>query len=432
MSMTRAPLVAQTSGQQRPLAAVRAFVASLRSAALRVGRPQSCPWLEAEVRGKPQCCGSPITPGREAHSRRLAAAVDATKRAWLLLARLPLSARASAPGRRARDLAIEASAGRRYQGVVVYLLPLLLAASLPALAACSSAAEYPAKPVQMVLMDPAGGPTDQVARLLIEAAKPYFPQPIAPIARPGGAGTVAAVEVVQAAPDGYTIGLQAVGAMALQPHRSDLPYKTVDDYRPVINLVYQPLVFAVKSDTPWHTMAELIEHAKTNPGQVRVGIPGAGTIAQINLDLLAEQSGAKFNVVPFNGASDLIKALLTGDVAGAVVGPPGLVSPAQTGMVRVLAAFEAKRDLAFPDAPTFRELGYDITLGGYFFIIAPKGTPDAIVQRLHDAFKQALETESFRQAAGRAGFVLDYMGPADLTRRLQDDYLLFGRMVGRQ
>ncbi len=349
----------------------------------------------------------------------------------MAMAHPPRPAKAWTSERAARNSGVEASAGRRYKGVVSYLLPLLLAALLPTLAACSSAAEYPAKPVQMILMDPAGGPTDQVARLLIEAAKPHFPQPIMPVARPGGAGTVAAVEVVQAAPDGYTIGLQAVGAMALQPQRSNLPYKTVEDYRPVINLVYQPLVFAVKADTPWHTMAELLAYAKANPGKVQVGIPGAGTIAQVNLDLLAEQSGAQFNVVPFGGASDLVKALLSGDVQGAVVGPPGLVSPVQTGMVRVLAAFEAKRDLAFPAAPTFREMGHDITLGGYFFVIAPKGTPDSVVRRLHDAFKPALETESFRQAASRAGFVVDYMGPEDLKRRLQDDYLLFGKMTGK-
>ena len=305
---------------------------------------------------------------------------------------------------------------------------MLLATAL--LAACAQpAASYPEKPVTMIVLDPAGGATDQAARPLVEAAKPYFPQPIAIVNRPGGGGTVAASEVVQAKPDGYTIGLQAVGAMALQPQRVALPYKTVADYRPVINLVYQPLVFAVRADAPWRTMAELLAYAKANPSKVRVGIPGVGTIAEIIVAQLRAQAGADLRQVPFTSAPETVTALLGGQMEAAIVGTPPLVGQVQAGRLRVLGVFEEQRDPVFPDAPTLRELGYDITLGGYFFIIAPKGTPDAVVQTLHDAFKRALESESFQKAAKASGFVVDYRGPADLTSRLERDYAVFGEMA---
>lgn len=116
-----------------------------------------------------------------------------------------------------------------------------------AVGACTQASgAYPRRPVEIVTLDPAGGPTDIVARVLADSAQPSFPQLLVVVNKPGGAGTIAAAQVVRAEPDGYTIGLQAVGPMALQPHRTEQPYGTVDDYRPVINLVRQPLVLAVR------------------------------------------------------------------------------------------------------------------------------------------------------------------------------------------
>jgi tripartite-type tricarboxylate transporter receptor subunit TctC len=218
--------------------------------------------------------------------------------------------------------------------------------------------------------------------------------------------------------------------MALQPYRSALPYKSPDDYRAVINLVRQPLVLAVRADAPWTSLQAFLDAARGQPGRLRAGLPGAGTIADVNLDLLGENGGPTFARVHFNSAPDAVRALLGGDVEAVVVGPPGLISPVRAGTARVLGAFEAERNANFPDAPTFREVGHDITLGGYFFVIAPKDTPDRIVETLHSVFKKAMESEQFRTITSRSGFVLDYQGPDDLRRRLADDYALFGRLVG--
>ncbi len=288
---------------------------------------------------------------------------------------------------------------------------------------------YPEKPVTMVVPFPAGGTVDLVARALVEAAKPYFPQPIAIVNRPGGAGTIGAAELAQARPDGYTIGLIPVGPVAVQPHRGELPYRGPDDLRPVIKVVRLPVVFAVRADAPWKTMTELLEYARANPGRVRVGHGGVGTINHIDLELLKLQAGVDMTHVPFSGAPESNSALLGGHIEAVVPHPDQVVEHVRAGRMRVLAVFEPQRNRLFPEAPTFRELGYYITLAPYYFVATPKNVSDDILNFLHDAFKKATETDSFRRFVDDNSLVLDYAGPEELARQLRLDYEFYAEIV---
>lgn len=288
---------------------------------------------------------------------------------------------------------------------------------------------YPEKPVTMVVPFPAGGTVDLVARALVEAAKPYFPQPIAVVNRPGGAGTVGTAELVQARPDGYTIGLIPVGPVAVQPHRSELPYRGPDDIRPVVKVVRLPVVFAVRADAPWKTMRELLDYARANPGQIRVGHGGIGTINHIDLELLKLQAGADMTQVPFSGAPESNSALLGGHIEAVVPHPDQVLEHVRAGRMRVLAVFEERRNRLFPYAPTFRELGYDITLAPYYFVAAPKGVPDDVVSFLHDVFKKAMDADSFRKFVDDNSLVLDYAGPDELARQLRNDYQFYAEII---
>jgi tripartite-type tricarboxylate transporter receptor subunit TctC len=308
-------------------------------------------------------------------------------------------------------------------------MSLVLALLLLAAGCQTGGSVYPDKPVTVVVLDPAGGPTDLVARQLAEVVKPHFSQPFVVVNRPGGAGTIAAAEVAKAAPDGYTIGLQAVGPLALQPHRNQLPYQGPQDFAPIIRLVDQPLVLAARANAPWQTANDLLAHAKANPKRVRVAIPGAGTIAQLALAELQRQTGAAFAAVPFGSAGEAVLALLGGEVEAAVVGPPTLVAHVQAGRAKVLGVLEAQRDPLFPTVPSLREQGYDITLGGYFCVVAPPGTPAPIVTRLHDAFQKALASPEFQKTAAAAGLVPDYAGPEALGEQLRRDFALYGELV---
>ncbi len=306
---------------------------------------------------------------------------------------------------------------------------LLLFLALLAVGCGQQGGSYPQRPVELYVLDPAGGATDIVARALADGAQAELGQPLVVVNKPGGAGTIAASEMIKAPADGYTIALEAVGPMALQPHRTELPYKTVDDYATVINLVRQPLVMAVGAKTPYQSLGELLDAAKAKPESIKMGLPGTGTIAEINLDLLDEQAGVRFQRVRLNNAPEALRALLAGDVDGVIIGPPVLISPVKAGTARVLGTFEAERNPNFPEAPAFRELGIDITLGGYFFIIAPKGTPESVLFKLHSVFKKVSEQEKFRDLMSKSGMVMDYQNGLQLRDRLKADYDMFGRLV---
>lgn len=284
------------------------------------------------------------------------------------------------------------------------------------------AAEYPERPVTLICPFPAGGAMDIVARNLVEAMKRHFPKPVAVVNRPGAAGTIGNAEVVQARPDGYTIGISAVAVLTVQPHRTDLPYKTPDDYEPMIKLVNLPIVLAVKADAPWKSAREFLEAARSQPGKLRVGSPGVGTILHLNLEALKIEAKVDLTHVPFAGGAESVPALLGGHVEGLQVHPSEILPHVQAGKARVLAVYEEKRNPLFPEAPTFRELGYDLTLGVYYLLIAPKGTLAAIVKTLHDAAKRAADEPVFVNMAKTRGYAINYKGPEALKQELWDSY----------
>lgn len=286
----------------------------------------------------------------------------------------------------------------------------------PALAA------YPERPVTMICPFPAGGAMDIVGRHLAEAMKPHFPKPIAVINRVGAGGTIGNTEAVQARPDGYTIAISAAAVLTVQPHRTDLPYKGPDDYEPIIKLVNLPVVFAVRADSPAKTMRDFIEMARVAPGKLRVGSPGLGTILHLDLESLKAEAKVDITHVPFGGGAESVPALLGGHVDGLSVHPSEIGPHVQAGKARVLAVFQEQRNALYPDAPTFRELGHDITLGVYYALIAPKGTPPAVLKTIHDAAKKAMEEASFVAMAKARGYTIEYKGPEALRQDLWDSY----------
>jgi tripartite-type tricarboxylate transporter receptor subunit TctC len=263
---------------------------------------------------------------------------------------------------------------------------------------------------------------DTVARGLSEAMKKTFPRPLVVVNRPGAAGTIGNAEVVQARADGYTIGISAHAVLTVQPHLTDLPYKGPDTYAPIIKLVNLAIVLAVRNDAPWRTAQEFLSAARQAPGRLRVSSPGIGTILHLNLEELKGRAGVDLTHVPFAGNAEAIPALLGGHVEAGMLHPGEIVGHVQAGKARVLMVFEAKRDPLFPDAPTARELGHDITLGVYYLLIAPKGTPAGAVQAVHDAARRALEDPGFATMAKGRGFEIDYLGPEAMTQELWESF----------
>ena len=299
------------------------------------------------------------------------------------------------------------------------------------LAVVPAAAQYPDRPVTLLSGYPAGGMVDIVARHLAEGIKGRFPKGVVVLNRSGAGGAVAAAEVAVGKPDGYAIVLTPLSTLVIQPQILDLRYKTPDDYEPIINVVsYYPLL-VVKPDAPWRDARAFIEAAKRNPGQLRVGSPGEGTSSHLNLEALMHAAGVKLTHIPYRGWGESSPALLGGHIE-AVVAQPGEAKPMVEGKkMRALVVFQQSRHPAFPDAPTAKELGWDVANGVWFLLMAPKGTPANVVKYIHDAVKPAIEDPAFAKAMELRGIDVDYR-PADKLRAdLWREYKLHTEILRR-
>jgi tripartite-type tricarboxylate transporter receptor subunit TctC len=301
------------------------------------------------------------------------------------------------------------------------MIRLLLAAAALAIAA-PVAAQYPSKPVTFLAGYPPGGLVDVVVRLVAEGMKSKFPNGLNVVNRPGAAGSVAVAELARSAPDGYTIILTPHSALVIAAQLQNLAYKTPDDYDPFINLVsYYPMI-AVRSESQYKTIQELVADARSNPGKLRVGSPGEGTSSHLNLEEFMRQTGTKMIHVPFQGWAQSSPALLGGHIE-AVVAQPGELKGAVDGRrMRVLVNFRPARLQSFADVPTAKELGWDVANGVWYLLLAPKGTPAPVVKYIHDAAKVAIEEPKFAADMANRGIDVDYRPGSSLRADLWREY----------
>jgi tripartite-type tricarboxylate transporter receptor subunit TctC len=292
---------------------------------------------------------------------------------------------------------------------------------------------YPRKSIKFICAVSAGAAADLTGRALVEAVKQFLPQPVAVINKPGGAGSVGTAEVVQSAPDGYTLGQGYGPAVCLQPYlNKDLPYKGPADIQAVISMGKAPIVIACRGDAPWKTLKEMIAYAKANPGKIRAGSAGIGSISHIMLEELKRAAGVDITHVPFAGSAPSVPALLGGHIEISLANPTPFLPHVHSGAMKALAVFEDKRIDVFPDTPTVEELGYAVhNLGSYYFVFAPKGTPKNAVQVLYEAFLKAEKTGAYQKWCKDNGILLDYKGPDDLKKVLDSDYAFYAGLIKR-
>ena len=307
----------------------------------------------------------------------------------------------------------------------------LLAALITIVVALPVAAQYPEKPVTMFAGYPPGGLLDVVARLVAEGMKPRFPKGLNVVNRPGAAGSVAVAEMARSAPDGYTIITTPHSALVIAPQQQELSYKTPDDYDPVLNLVaYYPMI-AVRTDSEYKSIQDLVADAKANPGKIRVGSPGEGTSSHLNLEELMFRSGAKMIHVPFQGWAQSSPALLGGHIEALVAQPGELKGQVEGKRMRVLVNFRPQRLPSFPEVPTAKELGWDVANGVWYLILAPKGTPAGAMRYLHDAAKAAIDDPKFAADMANRGIDVDYRPGATLKTDLWREYKLHTDILRR-
>ncbi len=269
---------------------------------------------------------------------------------------------------------------------------------------------------------------DQIARGLAEAAKKHVRQPIVVVNRPGASGTLAIAEALGARPDGYTLGLGTIGTLTVQPNLTDLRYGGPDTYVPVAKLVTYANLLIVRAGAPWTTAQEFLNYARAHPGEVSVGVPGLATVAHLNVEQLKLLAEVHLKVVFCDGPQQVPAALL-GQVDAAVAGPGPTMSHINAGKAVGLGVFDERRWPLARAVPTFKELGFDVTLGSIQSIIAPHGTPVPVVKALDEAIRKAVTEPSFVSLAEKTQNTIDYKGPEAFAAELRRGFEKNGDLI---
>jgi len=280
-------------------------------------------------------------------------------------------------------------------------------------------AEYPDKPINVLVGFAPGGEADTSTRALCELAGKILGQPIVVINKPGGTGSVALASVKKEAPDGYNL-CQVSGGIFIAQHIRELPFDLAKDFTPIMRYADFVVPLMVKNDSPWKTLKEVVEYAKANPGKIRYGTSGSGSVYHLAMETLALQEGIKLIHIPFKscGLSDM--ALLGGHIEVEVCPASNFKSNIRSGQTRLLTSFTGTRLPSFPEIPTASELGYNIKMKHMAAIVGPKGMPKAVVDKLDRAFKEAMERPEFKKLLMDIEMPSVYRNSDDLTREFKE------------
>lgn len=284
------------------------------------------------------------------------------------------------------------------------------------------------KPVEMTVMFGAGSAADVTARYLADGMAKALNVPVPVVNRTGGGGAIGYSHVKQQRPDGHSI-IWNSNSISSTYHSGILPF----DYQAfdaVARVSVETPAIAVRADSPWKTLKELVEYGNANPLKLRIGNSGIGSHTHFSSSALFATSGVKVIDVPF-GEGQAVVNLLGNRIEGVVQLPAALVSHVKSGDMRVLAVLGSKRDPIFPDVPTASELGYDVTLDMWRGIAVPKGTPQPTIAKLQDAIRVTVESQAFRDAGETIGFAPTYLSADDFGKVIaSDDVKLAQLMIG--
>lgn len=291
-------------------------------------------------------------------------------------------------------------------------------------------ANFPDKPIQMIVPFSPGGTTDIAARSLAGVINKYIPngQTVAVINKDGGGGTIGVSELFQAKGDGYTIGMVTSGPMTIKPHGGQVAYKP-EDFKPVLEVVATPNVLIVKSDAPWKNFDEWLDYVKANPGVFNYSTTGTGLTQHITMEGFQVKTGTKLTHVPFNGGSPAIMAMLGGNVTGAFVQTTEAMPYILDGSVRPLFVAGTFKPEELKDVPMLSEKNIDVRGDVWTGIVVPKDVPDELVTILHDSFKKALEDPAVIDQFKKIGAAPVYKDPADFKSIIEQDFKTNGEVL---
>ncbi len=302
---------------------------------------------------------------------------------------------------------------------------ILLAAALLAASALNGvmpaqAQNYPNRPIKVVVPFPAGGPTDGMARIISDRLHAVLGQPIVVENRGGAGGGIGGKFVADADPDGYTLLMSPGGALTtgplVNPH---IGYDPVKVFTGVCELIETPLIISVRPDLPARSLADIVAYAKANPGKLKWGTQGFGTAPYLLAEMFKLEAGINMLNVPYRGTGPLLNAILAREVQ--MLADPSTTSLPfiQAGKLRPIAIAGTERYAELPNVPTTIEAGYAKLISPFWLaVVAPAATPRNIIDRLNNAFRQALAVPDTRARLAALGAEIRIGTPQDLDRML--------------
>jgi len=313
------------------------------------------------------------------------------------------------------------------------IMVIVLVMSLVATMGCGTRKEtvsvkYPTKAITVIVPFSAGGAADLSMRSVADPMQKILGQPLVVMNKPGAGGAVGAAELVRSKADGYTIMNATIGNMTIAPYLSKVGY-TYDNLQPVAQLIEVPIVLAVSKDSPIKNVKDFVEFAKQNPKKIRFGTPGTGSIQQLVMANFDLTQNIETTHMPFEGANPAMAALLGGHIEAVCLPSGEVTSQYKSGLVRILGVTTEKRFDVMPDAPTFKEQGFDVVSGVWYGIMAPKGLPAPLIKQLAEAYEKVLQDTAVVAAWKKLNIVPAYLGPEEFGAKVTKQAELHKRIL---
>ena len=298
-------------------------------------------------------------------------------------------------------------------------------------AALAQATAYPTKPIRLVVPFPAGGATDILARAVAQKLTEVWGQPVVVDNRPGAGGNIGSELVAKSAPDGYTLEMGTVGTHAINPSLyAKMPYDHLKDFAPVILVAGVPNVLVVNPSLPVNSVRELIAYAKANPGKLNFASSGSGTSLHLSGELFKVMAGVEMAHVPYKGSAPALQDLIGGQVQLMFDNLPPSLPQIKAGKLRALGVTTATRAPALPDVPTIAESGVPgFESSSWFGVLAPTGTPPAIIAKLNGEIAKWLSTPEASEKMLGVGANIAGGSPDDFARHIAAETAKWAKVV---
>ncbi|WP_265519397.1 Bug family tripartite tricarboxylate transporter substrate binding protein [Nitratireductor luteus] len=296
-------------------------------------------------------------------------------------------------------------------------LTLLAAGAMGALMTSAAMADYPEKDIRVIVPWGAGGGTDGIVRKLTSIAEKNIGASMYVENIEGGISATGVSQVMNARPDGYTIGALTYDSVVTVPWQGLLPSYKMDKLKLIARVTSEPDAIIVGSDTPYETIDDLIAAAKEAPGTVKIGIQNVGSRLHLAILQLQDETGAEFKIIAYPGGAAPQKEAILNDEVDVVATSLGDFAPLiESGDVRGILEFSETTNPTFNTVPTAKEAGLDLRMGSFIVFAAPAGTPDEAIEALEQAYKQALESDEFQTWVASVGVTPDWLGTDEVTQ----------------